>query len=323
LAIGHSFGDCSAGLWDVVSRRLLWEAHDSTAVGIVGFTAGEEALVTAGKTVQALSVESGRCLRAIPVRPYNGVAALHPSGSALVALHGNSHLVVIDFVTGKPIEAFTLEYLADFSPFQMMYRALVMQAAEGARKKMVRTIERQIKEVGAPEDFEQWKAEALHPETVSTEAVRHILFSADGRFLFCATVRAGWIFNWETLLASGEPTPKPLHRFCPHPDTSYKGIFVNLDTERMVFSLAHDVLRGLLLLGTGDGAIHQIDLGAGASRLLMQMPDALPVLELGFSRDGTALYAILCPFFKDLSQPDRPPNRFQIYDCSKLRASAR
>jgi len=317
LATAHYQDDAKIALWDMEAEQLRWKADDPVTVSILGFLAGEKLLVTAGQSIQVLSVESGECVHRIPFRTYDAVASLHPSGATLVGLEGNTDLVILNFKSGQQVKTFCLDDTDGLNAFQQMYRAMVTQAAASARKNMVQSMEAQVQVAGVPDNFEEWKKTALKNMSVSAEGVRRVQFSKDGRFLFCATDRAVWVFDWQAL-ASDEESPKPLYRCCPVPDSSEAGIFGNVDTKRMVLGLAHDEIRNHLLFGVGDGTVREMDLARGDVRVLLKIPDALPVLQLGLSSDGSALYTILCPFFKDLSQTDRPPNRFQIWDYAKL-----
>ena len=317
VAVGYAHVPSRADLWDLESKQILWEVHDTTSVLAAGFTADEKILITAGETIQMTSVENGRRLRTIPLSPYNHVVALHPAGSVLVALLGRCTLTVIDMQSGDPIRAFCLEYLDDLSAFQLMYRAVVTKVSAQAREDSVRSMERVATEAFGPHSFEAWK-NVLGRESVTTEAPRRLLFSPDGEFLSLATDKAVWVFRWAMLLGSEEPAPKPLYRFSPRKDTSYAAIFANLDTKGMVHDMAYDMPRNLLLLGAGDGSIHQLDLTTGVQGVLLQMPDALPVGGLGISKDATVLYTILRPILKDVLRADHPPDRLKIWDYSKL-----
>jgi hypothetical protein len=157
-----------------------------------------------------------------------------------------------------------------------------------------------------------WLQSSGFPRSAPVEHARRILFSGDGRLLFCTTGADLRIFDWDALLASNQEFPEP--RFLLAPEGHRP------DTKETIVALVEDPRRNLLLIGTDQGRIGAVDLETGSQRTMLQIPGALPIGEMGLSTDGTVLYTTLCPEIARTEPGPRKPARFLVWDYARMEA---
>lgn len=301
-------------LWDIAAKRRLFEmAHPGLAT-IAGFTRDETAVISVGgKKMDWNSFPDGKLVRSVPLEAYQGVCALHPSGSILVALEDRVTLAIIELPTGKVRNSFVLD---------------------------------------SPEDVDlmpQWVAAAIRagdPRVIdprgvnefTTDVPRGLLFDSEGRRLFCATDKGAWVYDWQKLLESPVGHAEPQYRF--RSAKGAPGPFNFLTIQRLgggVFELVHDAQTDRLLLGLNDGMVCQMDLATGSTTTLLTIPDSGPIWRMVLSADGAALstqelgamndvqsqlQALFAhnPLTDSIPIPDVRPGRVFIWDYRKLLA---
>ena len=160
--------------------------------------------------------------------------------------------------------------------------------------------------------MQAWLQSSERPGPAAPERVLRILFSEDGRFLFCTTDKDLRIFDWETILASNEEWPEP--RFRPALEAD------GLDMKGTILALAEDARRNLLLVGTDRGEIGAVDLETGSGRTLLKIPGHIPIGGMGLSTDGTALYTVLRPEIGRTEPGPRKAARFLVWDYARIEA---
>jgi hypothetical protein len=178
---------------------------------------------------------------------------------------------------------------------------------------------------------EGWRKESEARGPEPSEYPQRVLFSENGRLLFCATAKGLRIFDWEALLASDEESPAPRFRldleiqdFVP---SAWKGEEIVEAWKKhasrkqgTILALAEDPRRNRLLFGTDSGKIGAVDLETGSERTLLNIPGETPVGEMGLSTDGTALYTTLRPDIGTIEPGPREAARFLVWDYTKIGA---
>ncbi len=313
LAVGCGYGTWKTELWDLEAHRCLFEVPHSTATQVVGFTPDEKNLITASDEIRLYSVPDGNPIRSIPVKFARRAPALHPSAPLVACIEGN-HVSIVDLTAGTVLKRFFVEDRRDLGFVAQLERAF-----------MVAAIERRQQERPAP----RRSGDEPIGESLTADVPRCLLFSRDGRFLFCGTNKGAWVYDWQPLLASTGLYPGAIYRFRPNPTSV---MFDAADLDTAVLDLAHDPVTNRLLLACGDGNIRQMDLATGRESVLLAIPEAFPVRSLGLSTDGALLYTIESPRLGELramsedpraaSIPDDRPDTLRIWDYRKLEVGA-
>jgi WD40 repeat protein len=295
---GSSVAVSPSGRYFVLSSSsgstLLDAATNSSLLNVsgafAGFTPDENVMITLGQGVRLFSIPDGELIRTIGVNPCNGVYALHPSGSVLLAAGDLKTLSAVSLEDGKVIRSFFIDNPQEFG----LTEKLQMAFMEGAREKHIAEGARRTSErTGLPGDTGL---------PISAEGSRHLRFSADGRLLFCATIHGAWVFDWEALLASPERSPRARYHYQSSTETpsGWWELYLGDSLGRQVFSLDHDPVNNRLLMACGDGNVRQIDLATGEASVLLAMPDLVPVCHVGLSPGGGLLCTIESSAFKKM-----------------------
>ena len=339
-----------AGLWDAAEQRRIAEVEPAVSIYGLGFTQDEKTLVTwsvprtdCSQEVLLTSVPGGRRVRTLSLGqpgPASLPIALHPSGQILLGSGPSHALNAISLSTGATVRTF---YAAPTAvPFKISdeQRNMMRQRLENLANpdsEAAKSLQQQFRlskdEVpGFVKDFAQdlegWRkrSEARGPQP--SEQPCRVLFSQNGRLLFCVTDKGLRIFDWEPLLASAEESPAPRFRLdleTPDFDASaWKGAGIaeawkkhdRLRQQKKIFALAEDPRRNLLLFGTGGGKIGAVDLETGSDRTLLTIPGEMMVSDMGLSTDGAVLYTKLRPASVEVGLKNR--SRLLLWDYDRL-----
>ncbi|MGB9457575.1 MAG: hypothetical protein WCB12_16115 [Bryobacteraceae bacterium] len=282
-------GESGTELRDFAENRRLFMAPTGIAAG---FTPDERVLIISGEQIHLISIPGGEMIRSIPVRPCNRLFALHPSGSVLLADGGCNTLSAVDLSDGSVIRTFFIDKPSDFGFIAQLQRAFVVRAME---QHLLETARSLSERTGLP---------AVAP--ITAESPRRLRFSPDGRFLFCATNHGAWVYEWEALLASAEASPKPVYHFQPaqtppksQTPSGWWELTFGTGADRQVSDAVYDPGSNRLLLACWDACI-QIDLGTRQERVLLTIPDAVPILSVGLSGGGGVLWTIESPKIRQM-----------------------
>ena len=298
-------------LWDIEAKRRLFETSHPGIVTKAGFTKDETAMITVGEAMDWNSIPDGKLVRSVPVKAYQGVCALHPSGSVLVSLEDRATLAIIELPAGKVRKRFVLDSPGDLD---FLPQALAAAIREGDPRMIT------------PGEANEY----------TMDVPRGLLFDREGRRLFCATAKGAWVFDWENLLDSPDGQPEPRYRFPTATAAPGPIDFLIQQLTSGVFDLAHDPEADRLLLALGNGTVRQMDLATGSTTTLLTIPDAGAICRMMLSADGATLFTQELGAMNDIQNqmqvlfapnpvaehfiPKPHPGRVFIWDYRKLLA---
>jgi hypothetical protein len=251
-------------LWDIAAKRRLFGISHPDIVTNAGFTKDETAMITLTRKMDWNSIPDGKLVRSFPVTADQGVCALHPSGSVLVALEDPFTLAIIELPAGKVRKRFVLDSPDDLD-------LLPPWLAAGLRE-------------GDPRMITPGEANVY-----TMDAPRGLLFDSEGRRLFCATAKGAWVFDWESLLDSPNGHAEPRYRFRMATAPGPFNFLPILQMSTGVIDLTCDPETNCLLLASSDGRVRQMDLATGSTTTLLTIPDAGPICRIILSADRAAL----------------------------------
>ena len=258
LAVGL-FQGWKTELWDLENRKVLFTVPRGVAHFATSFTPDERTLVSAGDVFIRLdSIPEGAPIRSLSLRSDpSRWSALHPTALMIACIRRREDIAVFDLSTGSLARRFLVEELRDTTVTARL---------------------------GLP-----FLSHSLTP----ADQPKCLLFSRDGRSLFCGTNRGVWIYDWQALLASDSLYPIPLRRHQASRATFNP--FSPPDRGAEVLDMAQDAAGNRLLMASGNGIIRQMDLASGEVTVLLAIPEPNPVTRLGFSGDGALLYTVESP----------------------------
>ncbi|MBI4027477.1 MAG: hypothetical protein HY360_21000 [Verrucomicrobia bacterium] len=283
LAVGHASGDWKMRVWDWSRKKILLEVDHSQAVSWVEFTSDEKFVISQSNEVIITSLETRQPVKSIPISGGIWKAALHPSGSAMVAAN-QDRLYTIDLSSQKLTKILWVGGKVDFDGLLLKFP-------------------------GSTKWAESWGKRGGRGK----ESVMSLHFSKDGSLLFCGTNGGLRVYGWEDLFVAKDETPPP--RFSVSSELAKQEAQEGITTNSHIYGLALDAAHNRLLFCGLEGKIQFLDLSNGESGILLDPPGKSPMTSLGLSTDNVAVCCSCMPNFKER---DIELSRFQIWNYSVL-----
>ena len=294
LALGCAYGDWRVEIWNWPERKSV-EHKFPDHVDAIAFNADETAVFVASKgSIHTVPLTgSATIASAAPNMRRCQTIAVHPGGQWL-AFDYDGMLALFDLASPASTLLHGIGGLLD-------YGAVFAQTWENP----------EVKKHLSPEQIEHYRKEQLQHRYRAKEPVVGLQFSADGKWLLCATQSGVRVFDWIKLLSCGTGAPQP--------DLTADGELVAPQEEAepvlCTLSMAYDALRNRILFGGLEGKVKYLDMTAGRSGDLLTDLEGIPVLRLELTPDRTALVMTRNPLTRDNR---RRPWRFQVWNYQAL-----
>ncbi len=328
-------------IWDATSGQRIRELPDGGATLVAISADGRLVAKNSHMAVKVFDVNDGRLVLSAPCEATSQKLALHPSGDWVVVAHERVAFRTIkqpDDWRSVPLIESTVapgqEEMRgrkfgspDIDTLIRVFRERHEQTARAAWEgRTVADEERQ--RIAATIDEAATKMR-LQLETMRRanqlwkhESIKYVGFSRDGRWLWVATNRALWVFEWSDVVTRGESAQAtwwfPTSRFEPP-----------TERDEHICAIAEEHNQPAIVVGTWNGRLHRMQLETGEVQELMQWPEDHP-WEVMLTPDDRLLGCVCRTRLHmkafDIRDPssldyqDRPS--WQIWDYRKLRDEA-
>ena len=317
LAVGHSFGNSRAQLFDFERQALIAGIPHSRFAEWVGFHRDEKYVVSVGEDEAVVTSVAGARVSSVRV-PRAESAVIHASG-VLVLGSRQGVLSLADLPSGRVIKS--LEFIIDTAPRQPLYEGVssdpnFLQAMERAQEYLQKQFEERGLEQGesvrkAEEEIRQAR-EMAAGRLIVPESIYSLDASPDGKLLFAGTSGGARVFAWEGVLRAEDRMPPPLFVAS---GTPVARLGLPPAAGAMVYALAHDDPGNRLVFAGLDGVVSMLDLATGKTSVILRPPGQPATTRLVLSRDARTL----CVVRLSLGNGEgAEPSELQIWDYVAL-----
>jgi len=316
LAAPHYDRNSTIAVWDLIENRLVTETPEIRGVKVIGFPSDESATIAfsylekRGRIITT-AIDTGNSESTSISIPYLEMAAIHPSGSWLVASDSFGRLHIIDTKTGKVarthyvggIRAPTdleLSIMSSWSNYKL-------EEMEPEIEEWVQKTQRGRRKAGLPSDTDSGEeadqladkfrrivsgmiqAKSSPGQSTNqrgTESVFRFLFEANGNRCVLGTSRGLRVYSWYAMLDAVGDQLRPVLSFDLLANyTNYAAI----QPEGCVYDVAHDSARDRFLFAGFDGCVRYLDAATERSGIILEVPGKPLIREIALSRDNTCL----------------------------------
>jgi WD40 repeat protein len=332
--------DLSASVWDMTNGQCVVKlARGSHLPHDFTFLPDESAVVCgcAGFSGQLTIVPLGPGdSRSIPWPVGLSMAAMHPSGRAVVFVDARDRVSVIDLPSGQvertlfvggvriPMEARILlehDYPPDWLTMPLEAIEDLMRPKRDALASLgcIGATESQARVALAAARDPDW----LERKARSRERVNQLEFDRSGDRLFAATEGGLRVYLWRQCMEASAEMPPPILAVDAD-EWVHETADGLLSVGGAVSAIAHDSDRDWLLFGGADGRLRYLDLASGQASTLLEPPGRRPIGKLAFSRDGTVLgTSVGTNMIEDASaRPMRSSSAVQFWNYRAVRERA-
>jgi WD40 repeat protein len=303
LAVGHSYGDWTARLWDLTAGRLVRDVPHARGVVWLGVSPDEQLLATVGIQDCAITrTDTGERIATATIS--NGkAAAIHPDGTLIVS-DQTGHLHLVDLVTGAMRKTLLVGGRAQMEEQRNQQRSILaymlnswdtpesQQRSEELLQQMEARARRTSGTEGGPAELRidvtelRRKMEAMKASTAArrasleagelpkqgSETPACLATSPNGRWLAIGTTRGVRVFAWDAVAAASDYMPDPVARH---------------DTIRGPYGGETNYVWGVawykggpgVFFGGLEGSIDYLNVDTGAHRVLCELPGRISVAE--------------------------------------------
>ncbi len=297
MGIGNGYGRWTAELWDRHTNTGVLELPHHSAVSDIFFSPGEEFLFTRSQNeIFVTSVKEARNILTFDAGNYGNAVALHPQTQHLIADARDYWRAtrvdkpgVIQNLRRTPTNFQSVS--SDFFIAKMQYAQLLAD-------------EKQLEQAGrdkVEKECREWQAvgTALNEFSGQVFALR---FTADGKFLLCATSEGLLVFAAAEIAAAHDRLPRAQFTFGLQRE--FPGDFSGVTGSPYIYSFTEDERQSRILFGGIQGAIYFLSLADGSSGELFRPPEANRLFRITLTPDRSALICGALPALeKKTGQP--------------------
>jgi hypothetical protein len=288
LAVGHAFGRWAVELWDRQASTRVLELEHKRAVSSVAFSPDEQFLVSRSENeVLITSVPERRQVRMFDAGNFGNAAAIQSqTGMVIADARENWRTTYLDRpdliedLRRTPEDINAMGSRLNFLGMQLMcwlYDEEIAHQCDPEKVKAAR---------------QEWDVLTVEMNEICG-TVSALGFTANGRFLICATSQGLLVFYAMEIAAAHKRLPRArfsfgLQReiprdFNPAPGSPY------------IYSFAEDTEQSRIIFGGLDGVIYFMNLADGTSGELFRPPEANRLWRIALTPERSALVCTVLP----------------------------
>jgi len=288
MGIGHGFGCGMAELWDWRNNSCVLKLPHPRGVSDMFFSADEEFFVTRSQNeVFVASVKEARSILRFDAGNYGEAVALHPQTQHLIA---DAREFWRATWVGKPGVVQNLR--REPTNFQSMNSQFFFAKVQYAKIFADPIRLEQLGRDQMEKNCREWQALGVELNEFSGH-VFALRYTADGKFLICATSQGLLVFEAAEIAAAHDHLPRA--RFTFGLQREFPGDFKGVIGDPYIYSFAEDTQQARILFGGLQGPIYFLNLADGSSGELFRPPEDNRLWRMALTPDRSALICTTIP----------------------------